>query len=157
MSIFLFSCNDNYSESKYYMEKYSIIIIRQDWNNCMTKLSYIDKNGKEIGSALFYYPGRDGWFLVDNIWGDNCVYLVLRDACPKLIIKDSSQFIIEHDDLNIQVGKSNWRRVSSNDEAPVVQRKNEEYETSVVKLQLKGECNSKMPDWENYPGKYYKF
>lgn len=151
ISFFLFSCDNNYTESIYYLEKYSII--RQDWNDCITKLSYVDKKGKEIGEALFYYPGRDGWFLIDNIWGNNCIYLVLCDACPKLIINDSSQFIVKHDYQNINIDKLNWRRISSDDDAPVIQRTNEEYKTNVVKIGI----NSKMPNWNTWPGKYYQF
>jgi len=154
VSIFLFSCNENYSESMYCAGRYSII--RQDWNDCMTKLTYFDNNKNEIGSALFYYPGRDGWFIIDNIWNNNCVYVVLCDACPKIIIRDSSQLIIKHDYQNIYVGKSRWRRISSNDDFPVIQRKNEEYGTIIKKTQHnKGYYNKDMPDWDKYPGKFY--
>lgn len=152
--LFIVSCNSNYSESVYCLDGYSIV--RQDWNDCMTKLTYIDNGTREIGSALFYYPGRDGWFIIDNIWGDNCVYVVLCEACPKIIIRDSSRFIIKHDYQNIPVEKNRWRRISSDDDYPVIQRKNEEYGTNVKKKEHnKGVYNNKMPDWEKDSGMFY--
>lgn len=153
---FLFiSCNNNYIASKYSFGNYSII--RHDWNNVMTLLLYFDASGTEIGSALFYYPGRDGWFLIDNAWEDNCIHLVLCDACPKFIINDSSQFDVVHDYTDIHSDKSSWVRMSfCNDEIPVVQETNTEYGTQVIKTPLvEGPSFRPKPNWNTFPGQYY--
>ena len=147
------SCNTNYSECKYVLDNYSIA--RQDWNNCMTKLSYMDERGNVIGSALFYYPGRDGWFLVDNILEKKRVVLVLCDACPKLIINDSLQFVVRHDYSNVDTDKSRWIRISASDDYPVVRMTNNEYGSKVAKIPLSGSYQE-MPDWDSYLGKYYE-
>lgn len=151
LSVFFTSCRVDNSESKYYYGNYTII--RQDWNDCMTKLSFFDKQGDEIGSTLEYYPGRDGWFLIDVVFDDNCVYLSFCDCCPKIIIKDSSQFIINPHSFNIPISKERWRRISSSDEAPVVKSTNIEYGSKVTKSFIR-ESKSKMPDWNRFPGRY---
>ena len=148
------SCKHSLVESEYTLD--SIRILRQDWDDCMTKLSYLDNNGVIIGEGLFYYPGRDGWFLIDNIWDNNGrTIMVLCDACPKIIINDSLRFLIQHDYSNIQVNKSRWIRISSCDDMPVVKNKNKEYGSRVIKKVLKSGKVKKTPDWNLYQGLYY--
>ena len=157
ISIFLVSCRYKHTmtESVYSLD--DIKILRQDWDGCMTKLTYYFEDSVEIGSALFYYPGRDGWFLIDNVWGENGkIYLVHLDACPKVIINDSTKFINRHD-IRIPVKKERWRRMCSCDDAPVVHEQNDEYGTIVEKTAEKTMSVSNRPDYNNYPGLYYDF
>ena len=147
------SCNSKATESDYCLD--NIKIHRQDWNGCMTKLTYIDEKDNELGTALFYYPDRDGWFEIDNIWGtDGSIYLVLLDACPKLSINDSSRFIVVHSYDGIPADKSRWRRMSVSDEYPVVQQKNREYGSSVIVSDIVS-TKAVMPNWNSYRGKFY--
>lgn len=155
ISICLVSCVHTMKESVYSLD--DIKVLRQDWDDCMTKLTYFYKDSVEIGSALFYYPGRDGWFLIDNVWGENGnIYLIYQDACPKLIINDSARFLIRYDQ-SISVKKERWRRICSFDDAPVVHTQNNEYGTIVSKTDEKTISVSNMPDYNSYPGAYYDF
>ena len=132
-------------------------IVRQDWDNVMTELTYYDRAGLKIGSALFYYPGRDGWFLVDNVWDADKIYLVLCDACPKLCMFDSSQFVVLHDSSLVHdIDKTRWLRSSSNDEIPVVQNQNKEYNSQIVKTIKARKRTYEMPEWSKYPGTFWK-
>lgn len=109
-------------------------IIRKDRNNVMTELYYYDRDSVEVGSATFYYPGRDGWFLVDNIWDTDKYYLMLYDACPEVNILDSSCLIVTHSLSEVEhIDKFRWRRFSRIDDCPVVRNKNEEYKTKIHK------------------------
>ena len=154
-SICLVSCVHTLTKSVYSLD--DVKILRQDWDDCMTKLTYYYKDSVEIGSALFYYPGRDGWFLIDNVWGENGnIYLIYQDACPKLIINDSTKILIIHDQ-RISVKKERWRRICSSDSAPVVNAQNNEYETIVSKTAEKTMFVFNRPDYNNYPGLYYDF
>lgn len=131
-------------------------ILRQDWNDVMTELKYYNSDGAEIGTALFYYPGRDGWFLVDNIWDTDKVFLLLCDACPKINILDSSQFEVVHDIAPVQhIDKKRWIRISNNDNFPVVQQKNKEYNSEIRKKTLQKGESLGMPDWSIYPGTFF--
>ena len=156
IGVCLASCRHTMTESEYSLD--STTILRQDWDNCMTKLTYFDnKKGNDVlGSALFYYPGRDGWFLVDNIFGkDGTVYLVLCDASPKLVINDSLHFIVSDSHSNISVDKSRWIRISSHDNFPVVVAQNKEYGSVVTKTAEKTTIVSSRPKWNNYRGTIY--
>lgn len=152
VSLSFVSCKDNFFESKYSCGNYTII--RQDWNDCMTELSFFDKEGYWIGTTLEYYPGRDGWFLADVIFGYNCIYYSPCDACPKVIVNDSSQFVINSRSTDIPVEKKRWRRISSCDDAPVVEEANMEYGSKVTKTFIR-KGKTKMPDWTVFLGKYY--
>ena len=151
----LVACGHTLEESEYSLD--GMTIQRKDWGNVMTELIYYDRDGKEIGTALFYCPGRDGWFLVDNIWGYDKIYLVMCDACPKLNIKDSAHFVVLHDYESVRyIAKSRRIRMSNADDAPVVVKQNKEYNSKVQKT-LRGRrwCSS-MPNWRKYPGEYLK-
>lgn len=152
----LFACSHTLVESEYSFG--GMTIQRKDWGNVMTELIYYDRDGNEMGTALFHYPGRDGWFLVDNIWGYcDKIYLVMCDACPKLNIKDSAHFVVLHDYAPVlHLARSRWVRMSNADDAPVVVKKNKEYNSKIQKtLKKRGRCFS-MPDWRKYPGEYFK-
>ena len=156
LSICLTSCKHFLIESEYNLD--DLTILRQDWDNCMTKLTYIDiaKGNVELGSALFYYPGRDGCFFVDNVFGqDGTIYLILCDASPKLIINDSLHFIVSHNHSNISIDKTRWIRVSNNDNFPVVREQNKEYGSTVTKTEKRTVPISDIPKWNNYPGRFY--
>ncbi len=156
-SICLTSCKHVMIESEYRLD--NITILRQDWDDCMTKLTYYNNNKgcDEVGSALLYYPGRDGWFLVDNVIGeDGKIYFILCDACPKFIVNDSLHFIILHNHTNIFVDKSRWIRISSNDNFPVVLSQNREYGTTITKSIKKKKVVSSIPKWDNYSGSFFE-
>lgn len=156
VSICLVSCRHIMIESEYSLD--NITILRQDWDDCITQLTYFDnKQDIELGSALFYYPGRDGWFLVDNIFGkDSTIYLILCDACPKLVINDSSRFIVSDSHSNISIDKSRWIRISSHDNFPVIVAQNKEYGSVVTKTAEKTTIVSRRPKWNNYHGSFYQ-
>mgnify|MGYP004447257535 CR=1 FL=1 len=90
--LLLAACRDDYAESEYTCGNYRVF--RQDWNNCMTRLTYFDPEGNELGSTLDYYPGIGGWFLADLVFGDSCIYYSPCDACPQVVINDSAQLIV---------------------------------------------------------------
>ena len=132
-------------------------IMRKDWDDVMTELIYYDRDGTEMGKAMFHYPGRDGWFLVDNIWDTDKMYLLLCDACPKISITDSAHFSVIHDIAPVQhIDKSRWIRISSRDDFPVVKKQNKEYNSKIKKInRMKQKC-SNIPNWEMYSGEYFK-
>lgn len=147
------SCKHDVVETVYNLD--GMRILRRDWNECMTEMVYVNKEGDNIGSALFYYPGRDGWFLIDNVFDDNgTIYLVLNDACPKVIINDSSHFVVTHQPAKVRVRKNRWIRISSNDDAPVVKRANDEYGTIVTKTVGKS-TTIPTSQWNTYTGSLY--
>lgn len=153
--LFTTSCNHTLVTSEYSFDGWTIQ--RKDWDNVMTELRYYDRDGNEMGSALFHYPGRDGWFLVDNIWDMDKIYLLLDDACPKLNITDSIHFSVIHDISQVQhIDKSRWIRMSSKDDIPVVKKQNKEYNSKIKKTKgMKQKC-SNIPNWEMYSGNYFK-
>ena len=87
--MFVTSCGHTLVESEYSFDGRTIQ--RKDWDNVMTELRYYDRDGTEIGTALFHYPGRDGWFLVDNIWDTDKIYLPMKIkhlSPPKIVPKN---------------------------------------------------------------------
>lgn len=155
LCILLTACSHSLVESEYYFEGKKIT--RKDWDNVLTELKYYDNNGIEMGSALFYYPGRDGWFLVDNIWDTDKIYLLLCDASPKIQIIDSVHFIVLHDIGPLQhIDKSRWIRMSNKDDIPIVLKQNKEYNSKIIKTnKIKQNC-SDVPDWDMFPGEFFK-
>lgn len=152
--MFVTSCGHTLVESEYSFDGRTIQ--RKDWDNVMTELRYYDRDGTEMGTALFRYPGRDGWFLVDNIWDTDKMYLLLCDACPKISITDSAHFSVIHDIVSVQhIDKSRWIRMSSKDDTPVVRKQNNEYNSKIKKTnEMKRKC-SNIPDWERFPGDFW--
>lgn len=152
--MFATSCGHTLVETEYSFDGRTIQ--RKDWDNVMTELRYYDRDGTEMGTALFRYPGRDGWFLVDNIWDTDKMYLLLCDACPKISITDSAHFSVIHDIVSVQhIDKSRWIRMSSKDDTPVVRKQNNEYNSKIKKTnEMKRKC-SNIPDWERFPGDFW--
>lgn len=152
--MFATSCGHTLVEAEYSFDGRTIQ--RKDWDNVMTELRYYDRDGTEMGTALFRYPGRDGWFLVDNIWDTDKMYLLLCDACPKISITDSAHFSVIHDIVSVQhIDKSRWIRMSSKDDTPVVRKQNNEYNSKIKKTnEMKRKC-SNIPDWERFPGDFW--
>lgn len=152
--VFATSCGHTLVEAEYSFDGRTIQ--RKDWDNVMTELRYYDRDGTEMGTALFRYPGRDGWFLVDNIWDTDKMYLLLCDACPKISITDSAHFSVIHDIVSVQhIDKSRWIRMSSKDDTPVVRKQNNEYNSKIKKTnEMKRKC-SNIPDWERFPGDFW--
>jgi len=149
------ACSHTLDVSEYYYD--GRIVQRKDMDNVMTELKYYDKDGNEMGATLFHYPGRDGWFLVDIIWDTDKMYLLLCDACPKIIITDSAHFAVIHDMTQVEhVDKSRWIRISSNDDIPVVRRQNNQYQSKIRKRKKTTESKSTMPNWADYAGEFYK-
>ena len=139
------SCQVDYTESEYSYGNYTVF--RQDWNGCMTKLSFYDREGNELGTTVDYYPGIGGWFLADLIFDERCVYYSACDACPKVTVSDSSQFVVDqHSFEEILIGKEQWRRISVWDDAPVVEETNKEYGSKVTRHFIK-KSKDRMPDW----------
>ena len=150
----LTACCHTQENSEYNFEGRTIM--RTDWDNVLTELKYYDSTGNEMGSVLFYYPGRDGWFLVDNIWDTEKVYLLLCDACPKIKIMDSTHFVVLHDISLVQhIDKSRWIRISSKDDMPVVRKQNNQYRTKIKKIVTIKRKRSEVPTWDDYPGELF--
>lgn len=153
--VFVTSCGHSLVVSEYSFDERTIQ--RKDWDNVMTELKYYDRDGNEMGSALFHYPGRDGWFLVDNIWDTDRVYLLLCDACPKISIIDSVHFSVIHDLAPVQhIDKSRWIRISSKDDIPVVRKQNNEYASKIKRIKKMKQSSTDMPNWEMCPGEFFK-
>ena len=151
--MFATSCGHTLVESEYSFDGGTIQ--RKDWDNVMTELRYYDRDGTEMGTALFRYPGRDGWFLIDNICDTDKIYLLLCDACPKISITDSAHFSVIHDMFPVQhIDRSRWIRMSSKDDIPVVQKQNIEYHSKIKKTNKGKQRCSDMPNWERYPGDF---
>ncbi len=148
------SCRHTLVESEYTFDGRTIH--RKDWDHVMTELRYYDRDGNEMGTALFYYPGRDGWFLVDNIWDTNKIYLLLCDACPKISIIDSAHFSVIHDTDSVKhIDKSRWIRMTDMDDVPVVRKQNKEYNSKIQKTNKPKQKCSNMPDWDGCPGVFW--
>ena len=132
--------------------------INSNLDNVFTKLSFLDKNGKETGSALFYYPGRDGWFKAYIAFGYNgVIYLILSDACPKISSTDTNHFVLLHSfDPLKHISKNRFRCIANNDEFPIVKRENEKIKTTVKRIEKKTMNTYKCPEWTTHPKSYYK-
>ena len=143
--MFATSCGHTLVEAEYSFDGRTIQ--RKDWDNVMTELRYYDRDGTEIGTALFHY---------DNIWDTDKMYLLLCDACPKISITDSAHFSVIHDIVSVQhIDKSRWIRMSSKDDTPVVRKQNNEYNSKIKKTnEMKRKC-SNIPDWERFPGDFW--
>ena len=46
--------------------------------------------------------------------------------------------------------------MANRDDIPVIQKQNKEYNTKIQKTNRMKQKNSNMPNWEMYPGEYFK-
>ncbi len=166
----LFQLRNSHRTCTYIETEYSYddrVLIREDWGEKMTKLTYTNQDEQDVATLLFYNPfgwwGDVAWH-GDLIWEEKKIIFILacRGNTPKVIINDSSLFrivdISKRDSIfHSYDSLTTWRHITQT-ELSIIEIVNRGYETNVQKtiIQEKQVGYSEMPDWLSFQGEYYK-